>query len=162
MAFKNKGVAFIVGAVAGTVVGSVTALLLAPKSGKELRGDIKAGTAKVVEAGSEAIDHVSETVYEVSKKVEDRAVKLVENTKQGVQQAVAYVKGGKTNEINTEDVVANEASTTEAETDNNELNETAAEVHAETQTTDVKEAELEATTASEQSDEPKQKLAVVQ
>lgn len=92
MGFKNKGVAFIVGAVAGSVVGSVTALLFAPKSGKELRGDIKAGTEKVIEASSEAIDHVSETVYEVSKKLEDGTVKAVQSAKQGVQNVVSTVK----------------------------------------------------------------------
>lgn len=92
MGFKNKGVAFIVGAVAGSVVGSVTALLFAPKSGKELRSDIKAGTEKVIEAGSEAIDHVSETVYEVSKKLEDGTVKAVQSAKQGVQNVVSTVK----------------------------------------------------------------------
>lgn len=95
MAFKNKGIAFLVGALTGSVVGSVTALLLAPKSGKELRGDIKAGTEKVIEAGADAIDQVSESVYEVSKKIEERAVKVVQGAKQGVQQAAVKLCGGK-------------------------------------------------------------------
>lgn len=115
MAFKNKGIAFIVGAVAGSVVGSVTALLFAPKSGKELRGDIKAGTEKAIEAGSSAIDHVSETVFEVSKKLEDRTAKVVQNAKQGVQQAVAYVRGNKANEETATDTEA--MTTTIAEAD---------------------------------------------
>jgi len=95
MAFKNKGIAFLVGTLVGSVIGSATALLFAPKSGKELRGDIKAGTEKVIEAGSEAIDGVSETVFEVSKKIEDGAVKAVCSAKQGVQKVVDGFKRGK-------------------------------------------------------------------
>jgi len=95
MAFKNKGIAFLVGTLVGSVIGSATALLFAPKSGKELRGDIKAGTEKVLEAGSEAIDGVSETVFEVSKKIEDGAVKAVCSAKQGVQKVVDGFKWGK-------------------------------------------------------------------
>jgi len=95
MAFKNKGIAFLVGTLVGSVIGSATALLFAPKSGKELRGDIKAGTEKVIEAGSEAIDGVSETVFEVSKKIEDGAVKAVRSAKEGVQKVVAGFKSGK-------------------------------------------------------------------
>src|SRR5690606_19594157 len=95
MAFKNKGIAFFVGTLVGSVIGSATALLFAPKSGKELRGDIKAGTEKVIEKGSEAIDGVSETVFEVSKKIEDGATKAVHTAKQGVQKVVDGFKRGK-------------------------------------------------------------------
>jgi len=126
MAFKNKGIAFIVGAVAGSVVGSVTALLFAPKSGKELRGDIKAGAEKAIEAGSSAIDHVSETVFEVSKKLEDRTAKVVQNAKQGVQQAVAYVKGNKANEETTANTEA--MTTTIAEADITEADRAEADI----------------------------------
>lgn len=92
MKFKNKGIAFIAGVVAGGVVGSVTALLFAPKSGKELRGDIKENADKVIEAGSEVIDQVSETVFEASKKLEDGATKALQHAKQGVQSIVSSVK----------------------------------------------------------------------
>lgn len=37
----EKGKVFISGVVSGLVLGAVTALLLAPKSGSELRSDVK-------------------------------------------------------------------------------------------------------------------------
>ena len=40
MAKKSNARNFILGALAGGVAGSVTALLLAPKSGRQLRKDI--------------------------------------------------------------------------------------------------------------------------
>lgn len=42
---KNKSLLW--GALVGSIVGSVTALLLAPKSGKELRSDIAGGARAV-------------------------------------------------------------------------------------------------------------------
>ena len=175
MAFKNKGIAFIVGAVAGSVVGSVTALLFAPKSGKELRGDIKAGTEKVIEKGSDAIDHVSETVYEASKKLEDRTAKVVYNAKQGVQQAVAFVKGNKTNEESATDATTTiaEADEVEAEAVTVESDNTTAAAVAQSHTKDQEEVEaieerteLEAKIVDDQAEQSNQQkeeaLAIVQ
>lgn len=42
---KTKG--YLLAALVGGIAGAVSALLLAPKSGKELRGDIKQGAAQV-------------------------------------------------------------------------------------------------------------------
>ena len=41
MAQDNMGKGLLIGFLTGSIVGSVIALLYAPKSGKELRGDIK-------------------------------------------------------------------------------------------------------------------------
>lgn len=84
--------AFFVGLLTGSVVGSVTALLFAPKSGKELRSDIKVGAEKAVDATAKAVDHVTETVCEAGKQFEDRAAKLVNGAKHGVIQFVDGVK----------------------------------------------------------------------
>jgi gas vesicle protein len=56
MAEKNesKG-SFLIGLLAGSVIGAVIALLYAPKPGKELRADIKTKTADVMENSEEYI-----------------------------------------------------------------------------------------------------------
>lgn len=60
----------IAGFASGLLIGAVTALLLAPKSGKELRADIADG-AKV---GAEKVKEVSHKVAESAKDVTQRAV----------------------------------------------------------------------------------------
>jgi gas vesicle protein len=50
---ENSGKDFVVGAVIGAAVGAGLALLFAPKSGKELRGDINQGTVQVRDRASE-------------------------------------------------------------------------------------------------------------
>lgn len=57
----DKRKSFLWGALVGAVVGSATALLLAPKSGRELRQDIKEGAQQVGEKTQIAMKHVSDT-----------------------------------------------------------------------------------------------------
>lgn len=89
MKLTKRGTAFLAGIITGGVVGSVTALLFAPKSGKELRSDIKVGAEKVAEVTVNAVDHVTETVYEASRQLEDRTVKFVSEAKHGVQNIMS-------------------------------------------------------------------------
>ncbi|ANA78715.1 general stress protein [Paenibacillus vortex V453] len=63
---KEKGKGLLWGVLIGSVAGSVTALLLAPKSGKELRGDIADGARGI---GSK--------VQEVAEKVGEQGVNLI-------------------------------------------------------------------------------------
>ena len=71
---NNDGMAkaLIVGFIADSVVGAVLALLYAPKSGKELRRDIKDKTGEIMEKGEEYIakarTKASEIVNEAKKK----------------------------------------------------------------------------------------------
>lgn len=88
---KSKA-AFFVGVLTGSVVGGITALLFAPKSGKELRADIKEGAEKVVEVTAKAVDQVTESVYDATRQLEDRSAKLISGAKLGVQNIVGGVK----------------------------------------------------------------------
>jgi len=71
----NKG--WIWGAAIGTIVGSVTALLLAPKAGKELRKDIAEGARQVGEKTQEVAGKVSEQGSQLASKVKETAESLV-------------------------------------------------------------------------------------
>ncbi len=62
----GRGKDFLVGAVIGSVLGAITALLLAPKSGKELRADL-----------SEQVSNVSEKTQQIASEVSNRTQGIV-------------------------------------------------------------------------------------
>lgn len=68
---KKNG--FLWGAIVGSVVGSVTALLLAPKPGKELRQDIAEGARQVSDKTQEVAGKVGEHSSQLFEKVKDTA-----------------------------------------------------------------------------------------
>ncbi|WP_281885949.1 YtxH domain-containing protein [Paenibacillus sp. YYML68] len=78
MANENNGKKFVVGAVVGTLLGAVTALLLAPKSGRELRADLAEG----YECVSEKTQQVA---GEVGVKTKELATALSEQSNTAVQ-----------------------------------------------------------------------------
>ncbi|GGF91940.1 YtxH domain-containing protein [Paenibacillus aceti] len=73
----NKG--WIWGAAIGTIVGSVTALLFAPKSGRELRKDISDGARQVGEKTQEVAGKVSEQGAVLIDKVKQTTGEMVED-----------------------------------------------------------------------------------
>lgn len=75
MSKGNKG--WIWGAAIGTVAGAVTALLFAPKAGKELRKDIANGARQVGEKTQEAAEKVSEQSTVLVGKVKEAAEVLI-------------------------------------------------------------------------------------
>ncbi|MGO4539915.1 YtxH domain-containing protein [Paenibacillus sp. 2TAB19] len=84
---------FLLGALAGGVVGSVTALLLAPKAGKELRQDISTGAQKVGQTTVKIAGQVGESTGRFAKQIGDQAVQLADRTKQAAGNFVSTVKG---------------------------------------------------------------------
>lgn len=87
---------FIMGAIVGGIVGAVTALLLAPKSGKEMREDLntqaevlKERTLQLkdsaVEKGSEWISLAKEKSTELAKTVNKQSQQVVEKVKDFTQ-----------------------------------------------------------------------------
>nr|WP_275446063.1 YtxH domain-containing protein [Paenibacillus sp. ACRSA] len=67
------------GALIGSVVGSVTALLLAPKSGRELRQDISEGARQVTEKGQELAVKVGEQGNQIVSKVKETADVVIQD-----------------------------------------------------------------------------------
>ncbi len=80
MSEENDGMAkgLIVGFIAGSVVGAVLALLYAPKTGKELRADIKQKTGEFIE---EADDYLT--------KAQKRATEIINEGKQRSQVLIS-------------------------------------------------------------------------
>lgn len=69
------------GIIAGSVAGSVTALLLAPKPGKELRQDIADGTTSAIDK-----------VQEIAGQAGDKSAELYGKAKDAVEAVVSEVK----------------------------------------------------------------------
>jgi gas vesicle protein len=57
---EKKGKDLLIGAVVGTVLGAVTALLFAPKSGRELRSDIAEGVQNLTEKTTQVAGSVAD------------------------------------------------------------------------------------------------------
>ncbi|GIO37224.1 hypothetical protein J41TS12_20850 [Paenibacillus antibioticophila] len=75
MSNGKKG--WIWGAAIGTIVGSVTALLFAPKAGRELRKDIAEGARQVGEKTQEVAGKVGEQSTQIAGIVKEKAEDLV-------------------------------------------------------------------------------------
>ncbi len=117
-----NGKDFLLGAVVGGILGAVTALLLAPKPGTELRADLKE-TANTVNVKSREIAHqvaergqalasqAAERGQTIAKTVSAQTVDLVEKAKELADTVATEVKGWK--ETRTEAPVILEAAAEE-------------------------------------------------
>jgi len=76
---KDSNKSLLWGALIGSVVGSVTALLLAPKSGRELRQDISEGARQVSEKGQELASKVGEQSAQIVSKVKETAEVVIQD-----------------------------------------------------------------------------------
>lgn len=74
----NKGTKGLIwGAAIGTILGGVTALLFAPKPGRELRKDIADGARQVGEKTQQVAEKVGEQSSQLAGKVKETAEGLV-------------------------------------------------------------------------------------
>ncbi|MWV43832.1 YtxH domain-containing protein [Paenibacillus sp. HJL G12] len=89
---KEKNKSLLWGALIGSVVGSVTALLLAPKSGKELRQDIAEGARTV---GSKT--------QELAGKVGEQGANLIVKVKDTAGNVISDIRGWRKSESDPED-----------------------------------------------------------
>jgi gas vesicle protein len=71
-----NGKDFLLGAVVGGVIGAVSALLLAPKTGKELRSDLSDQYQNVSERTQKLANDVSERTQKIAADVNERTQKL--------------------------------------------------------------------------------------
>ncbi|WP_339301930.1 YtxH domain-containing protein [Paenibacillus sp. FSL K6-2441] len=92
MSKGNKG--WIWGAAIGTVAGAVTALLFAPKAGKELRKDIANGARQV-----------GEKTQEVAEKVSEQSTVLVGKVKEAAEVLISEIQSRRSEKTTDEDEV---------------------------------------------------------
>lgn len=81
---KSVVLNFLAGMGLGALIGAATALLLAPKSGKETRQDLKNVTDELRVKADKVIHDLSDSGEELVKKSRE----ILESTKQKVQQAI--------------------------------------------------------------------------
>ncbi|GGI45747.1 hypothetical protein GCM10008018_13700 [Paenibacillus marchantiophytorum] len=111
MSNEKKGKDLLIGAVVGGLLGAATALLFAPKSGRELRSDI-AGQAQVV---SDKTVHIASTVgqktQDVAKSVSSTTTELVGKAKDAASSVVGTVRSWKETKHTdfVDDIAASEA-----------------------------------------------------
>jgi len=90
MAKPNKS--FFIGALVGGIVGSVTALLFAPKAGKELRKDIADGAQQVGESTKRIAGTVGETTTRIARQVGSGATELACKAKDKASDVIGSVR----------------------------------------------------------------------
>ncbi len=73
MSRNQSGKSFIVGAILGSIAAGVTALLFAPKKGKELRKDIKKKYGEYSDKTEDLVNNVSDRAMELVEKAKDIA-----------------------------------------------------------------------------------------
>ena len=84
---------FLIGTLVGGIVGALTALFLAPKSGKELRGDINDQAYLIREKTENLRETAIEKSSEITSTVKDKTSALSKKVSEQSQGLVNKVKG---------------------------------------------------------------------
>jgi gas vesicle protein len=92
MTNTQRGKDMLIGALVGGIVGMVTALLVAPKTGKELRSDITNQVNTVTEKTQQAVNAVSDKTQEIVKAVGSQTSEWIEKAKETAKDAVDGVR----------------------------------------------------------------------
>ncbi|MBD0381191.1 YtxH domain-containing protein [Paenibacillus sedimenti] len=95
MSNQRKGKDLLIGAIVGGVLGAATALLFAPKSGRELRSDIAEQAQAVSEKTVQIANTVSQKTQEVAKSVSTHTSELVGKAKDTASSVVENVRSWK-------------------------------------------------------------------
>ncbi|TFE31555.1 YtxH domain-containing protein [Cohnella luojiensis] len=102
MSEKKSVKSFLWGTLAGAVTGAVTALLFAPKSGRELRGDIADTAQKVGEKTADISRQAGSAVQSLTK----RTSSLVVDAKEAAGRLVTDIRSRKNTDSSLSDEVA--------------------------------------------------------
>ncbi|ETT30211.1 gas vesicle protein [Paenibacillus sp. FSL R7-269] len=89
---KKDSKSLLWGVLAGSIVGSVTALLFAPKPGKELRKDIAEGTTEAVDKVQVIAGQASEKTTEIYGKAKEAVVSVAHEVKEWSKSAKCAVE----------------------------------------------------------------------
>ncbi|HUX93604.1 MAG TPA: YtxH domain-containing protein [Ignavibacteriaceae bacterium] len=78
---NGSGKNFLIGFIAGGAIGAIFALLYAPKSGKELRGDIKSKTDSLMDDANEYINEAKDKAKDLINDGRKKSDKLISEAK---------------------------------------------------------------------------------
>ncbi|GAB6281677.1 MAG: hypothetical protein STSR0008_04180 [Ignavibacterium sp.] len=78
---NNIGKGLLIGFITGGVVGAAIALLFAPKSGKELRGDIRLKSNEIIDDAEKYYDTVKEKADNMINEGKKKSEQLITNAK---------------------------------------------------------------------------------
>jgi gas vesicle protein len=92
MTNTQRGKDMLIGALVGGIVGMVTALLVAPKTGKELRSDITNQVNTVTEKTQQAVNAVSDKTQGIVKAVGSHTSDWIGKAKETARDAVEGVR----------------------------------------------------------------------
>jgi len=84
----SRGLSFLKGAIIGGIVGAIAALAFAPKSGKELRADIKRRTNELANDADEAL----QVLHEKTDKILAEGRKKADVLLQEIEQKLTSIK----------------------------------------------------------------------
>lgn len=90
-----NGKDFLLGAVVGGVLGAVTALLLAPKSGRELRSDLNEQYHTISDKTQTIASDVSKRTKELASEVSEKSQEYVGKAKDIASSVAEDIKGWK-------------------------------------------------------------------
>lgn len=82
---NKRGKDIAIGVVVGGVVGSLAALLFAPKSGKDLRGDIANQAQQIGNKTKEWAETAGTKAHELARTVQEQAADWVDRAKEAAQ-----------------------------------------------------------------------------
>ncbi len=83
------------GALIGGVIGATAALLLAPKSGRELRGDIRDRYASAQDRTKQMVTDAGHKTQELAKQVSRQASEIMDKTRSAISTAKNEVQSWK-------------------------------------------------------------------
>ena len=72
---------FVIGALVGGIVGAAAGLLLAPKSGKDLRSDVAVQAVNIKDKSADLSSTAKDKTVQLSKQIQEQSSQLVEKVK---------------------------------------------------------------------------------
>ncbi|QPQ34658.1 MULTISPECIES: YtxH domain-containing protein [unclassified Lysinibacillus] len=72
---------FVIGALVGGIVGAAAGLLLAPKSGKDLRSDVAVQAVNLKDKSADLSSTAKDKTVQLSKQIQEQSSQLVEKVK---------------------------------------------------------------------------------
>jgi gas vesicle protein len=85
---NNSGKSFIVGLLAGGAIGALIALLFAPKSGRELRADLKLKGEEYLDEAEKYMSEAREKAKELINEGKKRSEKIISEAKSKSQELI--------------------------------------------------------------------------